>query len=115
MPTKFPQIFDPDFVEDQKWVPPPVVHASTDRSSRPTLEELRKRYGPNWGIKNMTDVEDRRLVELRERRARQQVEARQRMIERQWAKEGQDPVYASQEERIVISPSLVAAVKNSQE
>jgi hypothetical protein len=33
---------------DLQKLPPPV-----DRSNRPTLEELKAKYGPNWGIRSM--------------------------------------------------------------
>lgn len=35
---------------------PPVIEPPLDRSMRPTLEELKAKHGPNWGIRTMADA-----------------------------------------------------------
>lgn len=52
VPTQFPQQFDMTFRADPQWKPPPIVQISP-RSLHERLEELHRRYGPQWGIKDM--------------------------------------------------------------
>lgn len=35
---------------------PPALEASVDRSNRPTYEELKAKYGPNWGLHTVDEV-----------------------------------------------------------
>jgi hypothetical protein len=50
VPTDFPQMFDSSFREIEGWEPPAPKQLER-RLNRPTLEELRAKYGPNWGLK----------------------------------------------------------------
>lgn len=52
VPTEFPQHFDGSFGESASWKPPQIEQISP-RSLHERLEELHRRYGPQWGIKDM--------------------------------------------------------------
>jgi hypothetical protein len=52
VPTDFPQSFDASFREHDGWKPPMPKQLSL-RLSHETIQELRERYGPNWGLKLM--------------------------------------------------------------
>jgi hypothetical protein len=69
---------------------------------RPTLDELRGKYGPTWGIKIMA-AEARRERELRHAR-----EVADRIIFAEYAALGIDPVYAS--DGTLASPSLLRSI-----
>jgi hypothetical protein len=51
VPTKLPAWFDQDYVEDPAWRP--VREYVTPKHMRETLEQLQRRYGPSWGIRQM--------------------------------------------------------------
>lgn len=82
------------------------------RKKRPSLEELRAKHGPNWGLKGISDIEQQRINEVKERVARRQMEANTRMAEREWLARGEEPMYAT--EGMIISPEL-ADVINEQD
>jgi hypothetical protein len=52
VPTSLPQILDPDFVEDLRWEPPAPKQLRS-KLTHETIEQLRARYGANWGLKVM--------------------------------------------------------------
>lgn len=49
VPTLYPQHFDGSFRELDGWEPP-LPKRMTKRLSHETLAELRRRYGPAWGV-----------------------------------------------------------------
>lgn len=59
---------------------------------RPTIDELRAKHGPTWGIKTFADVE---RAEARDADDRRQREMRDRQVLAEYAALGIDPVYAS--------------------
>lgn len=52
VPTQFPVLFDSSFRKSKEWKPP-ARNQVIPRQMREKLEELKARYGPNWGIKDM--------------------------------------------------------------
>ena len=52
-PCLHPDDFDPDFVVVHGWRPAPKVYV-TPRYMRESLDELRRRHGLNWGIKDFS-------------------------------------------------------------
>ena len=72
---------------------------------RPTIDELRAKYGPTWGIKTMAEVE---RDEARPAEARRQREMRDRHVRAEYATLGLDPVYAS--DGTLVSPSLLRSL-----
>ncbi len=70
---------------------------------RPTIDELRAKYGPTWGIKTTAslDLDGKRIAE-RER------EMRDRHVLAEYAALGIDPVYAS--DGTLASPSLLRSL-----
>lgn len=50
VPAYWPGWFDSSFVEDPNWRP--VEQPVTPKHMRETLEQLRRRYGPNWGLQS---------------------------------------------------------------
>jgi hypothetical protein len=69
------------------------------RAARPTLDELRAKHGPSWGLKIFDDKP------LAMRRAGRDERATEREILTQYARRDRDPVYAGH--GILVSPSLV--------
>jgi hypothetical protein len=59
---------------------------------RPTIDELRAKHGPTWGIKTFADVE---RAEARTADERRQREMRDRHVLAEYAKLGLEPVHAS--------------------
>lgn len=55
VPTQFPVQFDQSFRHDPQWKPAPP-RLVTPRELRASLEQLRARYGPTWGIKAVNPV-----------------------------------------------------------
>lgn len=58
VPAQFPWQFDPSFHPLKAWAPPPTP-TTPERSLRDRLDELQRRYGPNWGIKDMPKARHR--------------------------------------------------------
>lgn len=51
VPCEFPQIFDGRFVEEPGWKPAPREKVRSNPYSG--IDDLRARYGPNWGLQEM--------------------------------------------------------------
>lgn len=51
VPTEWPSWFDSGFLEDPNWRP--VQDPVTPKQMRESLEQLRRRHGPNWGLKTV--------------------------------------------------------------
>lgn len=66
VPTYWPGWFDSAFIEDPKWRP--VEKPVTARYVRETMEQLKRRHGPNWGLqtlgKQQTHAKPHHLREL---------------------------------------------------
>jgi len=79
VPTEYPEHFDVSFRPSEHWNPP-EIRQITPRDLRERLEELHRRYGPQWGIKvlprpsrplpksapSLTDEDLRRIYPKRE-------------------------------------------------
>lgn len=79
--------------------------AKVKRSERPSLDELRAKHGPTFGLKLIgVEAETQQAAEL-DQRAREFVD---RKILAEHARLGQEPVYAG---TVLVSPSLAAALK----
>jgi hypothetical protein len=76
-----------------------------DRSRRPTIDELRAKHGPTWGIKTTADVERHEARAADDRRNR---ETRDRHVLAEYAKLSLDPVYAS--DGTLVSPALLRSL-----
>ena len=72
---------------------------------RPTIDELRAKHGPTWGIKTMADLDH---AEARVADERRQRETRDRHVLAEYAAIGLDPVYAS--DGTLVSPALLRAL-----
>jgi hypothetical protein len=72
---------------------------------RPTIDQLRARYGPTWGLKTTADAERHEARIANERRNR---ETRDRHVLAEYAAIGIDPVYAS--DGTLVSPALLRAI-----
>jgi len=72
---------------------------------RPTIDELRARYGPMWGIKTSPNVH---REEARERELRHAKECADRAILAEYAALGLDPVYAA--DGLLVSPALLRSL-----
>lgn len=55
VPTQWPELFDGDYVPPTNIPRRTALHASTPRHLRESYDELKRRYGPNWGLKAATD------------------------------------------------------------
>jgi hypothetical protein len=75
------------------------------RKTRPTLDELRAKHGPTWGLKTIVDVERDEAQAADDRRHR---EMRDRQVLAEYAALGIDPVYAS--DGTLASPSLLRSI-----
>lgn len=53
VPTQFPSLFDPSFWHDPNWKAPERPRYMDDRQMREKIAQLKARFGPNWGIKQM--------------------------------------------------------------
>jgi len=73
-------------------------------AKRPSLDELRAKYGPNWGLSPVekTDAEHERKKAAR---AVKEMAASERKILDEYKRLNRDPVYAA--DGIVVSPELV--------
>jgi hypothetical protein len=58
------------------------------RKARPSLDDLKAKYGPNYGLKTTDDVENE---ERREKRIKQETVDRHNAIAREWDREGKAP------------------------
>jgi hypothetical protein len=76
-----------------------------DRSGRPSIDELRTKHGPTWGLKTIVDVERDEARATDDRRHR---EMRDRQVLAEYAGLGLDPVYAS--DGTLASPSLLRSI-----
>jgi hypothetical protein len=76
-----------------------------DRSNRPTIDELRAKYGPTFGITTVGKIEREEARAADDRRAR---EMRDRQVLAEYASLGIDPVYAS--DGTLASPSLLRSI-----
>ena len=72
-----------------------------DRSQRPTLDELRCKHGPNWGLEKVGPLARQNTVDTRPRDARK--------IVAEYGRTGKKPVYAGS--GILISPGLLEIVQ----
>jgi hypothetical protein len=72
---------------------------------RPTIDELRAKHGPTWGLKTTADLE---RDEARTADDRRQRETRDRHVLAEYAKLGLDPVHAS--DGTLVSPALLRAL-----
>jgi hypothetical protein len=77
----------------------------TERQIRPTIDEMRAKYGPTWGIQTIADVE---RDEARAADDRRQREMRDRDVLAEYAALGIDPVYAS--DGTLVSPALLRSI-----
>jgi hypothetical protein len=77
--------------ERKRMLPPPVE----DRSKRPTYEELKARYGPNWGLIVGPDAANRKAEVIKGIE-----EANQRVFLRECERDGIDPA-------LRVSPTLL--------
>jgi hypothetical protein len=75
-----------------------------DRSTRQSLDELRAKHGPTWGIKTTAslDLDGKRIAERNR-------EMRDRQVLAEYASLGIDPVYAS--DGTLASPSLLRSIE----
>jgi hypothetical protein len=80
--------------------------AIEDRKKRPTLDELRAKHGPNWGIKRMPNRPE--TTARQEANSRMQTEREQRKILAEYARLGRAPVYAGD---MLVSPSLESQLR----
>jgi hypothetical protein len=71
------------------------------RERRPTLDELKAKHGPNWGLQSDTKAED---IARAERRRDLQIEANRTVFKRECEAAGMS-------ENSPVSPSLVALIK----
>jgi hypothetical protein len=75
------------------------------RKTRPTIDELRAKYGPTWGIKTTANV---LRGEARERELRYARECADRAILAEYAALGLEPVLAS--DGTLVSPALLRSL-----
>lgn len=71
-----------------------------ERAARPTYEELKAKYGPNWGLQTTEEVD---REERRAARERQEIVDRHNEIAREWDRRGAE---APRIGGIVVSPEL---------
>lgn len=62
VPAEWPSWFDSSFVEDPDWRP--VKDPVTPKHMRETLEQLRGRFGPRWGLRSFDNDKRRAAKEL---------------------------------------------------
>ncbi len=55
VPAQFPVLFDETFRPDPRWKPAPP-RLTTPRELHARLEELHRRYGSRWGIRDMNST-----------------------------------------------------------
>jgi hypothetical protein len=90
-------------------------NASVPREKRETLEEMRKRYPPNWGLSVGVDGPERDEVKEAKLNAQSREIARARVIAA-YHREGVDPVITADPEwQLPVSPSLVKQIRNIDE
>jgi hypothetical protein len=75
-----------------------------DRARRPPLEQLREKYGPNWGLKgtNALDAIKPPVDQARRRDSRDQTALEMKFLA-EYARLGCDPIYAGD---MLVSPEL---------
>jgi hypothetical protein len=54
VPAVWPVWFDGEFVEDRRWRPRAELPRLASDGPRPSLDDLRRRFGPNWGLRPAT-------------------------------------------------------------
>jgi|SRR5882672_4107659 len=83
---------------------PALSAPECNRADRLTLDELRARHGPNWGLTPIAEESPEKRAEL-DRRIN---EARDRSLLDEYAARGSEPFYAGD---FLVSPSLVEALR----
>jgi len=87
--------------------PPDLFDARVERANRPTIAELRAKYGPTWGIKTMA------AAARHERELRHAKECADRAILAEYAALGLDPVHTN--DGTLVSPALLRALNRMPE
>jgi hypothetical protein len=78
----------------------PLEHVKVAQEMRCSLNGLRARHGPNWGLKTVNEAINSKLVEEQQRRSKEQTE---RQVLAEYQRLGIEPRYAGD---MLISPSL---------
>jgi hypothetical protein len=105
-------------IEDRKHRTEQDTDLAAKRGARPGIEELKKRYGPNWGFKDLDAVDQARgddheaIYGRQLERKRLAAQATEKLIYAEYDRLGIEPVVSG---GILISPSLLRSVKKSRD